>query len=99
MANLLVSRQSNRAVLDPWSLVHVGAGVGAAVVGMNPWLFVALATGYEVLEFQMEYPRGSPIFGTKKPEWGLNMVADLSLAFGAFALTRLAMGEKPPVIA
>jgi hypothetical protein len=95
--NRLISREANRSALDPWSLVHAGAGVAAAAVNMNPWLFIALATGYEVFEFQLEYPSGSPIFGTKRPEWRLNMTADLAVAFSAYVLTRLAMGEKPPV--
>lgn len=95
---LLVSGHANRSVLDPWSLVHAGAGVAAATVNMNPWLFVALATGYEVLEYQLEYPRGNKLFGTKRPEWDLNMTADLGVAFGAFVLTRWILGEKPPVI-
>lgn len=94
----LVSRTPNRAILDPWSLVHAGVGVAAALANINPWLVVAGATAYEVFEFQLEYPRGSELLGTKRPEWALNMTADLVVLFGAFIGTRLLLGEQPPVL-
>jgi hypothetical protein len=86
----------NAAVIDEWSLVHVSMGALAAALGMSGWTFVTLATAYEVVEFLHESPRGSWIFGSKRPEWDVNMVSDLAVAFGAYALTAWAL-RKPPV--
>jgi hypothetical protein len=75
----LVARSSadtNRAVFDGWTLIHVGWGAGAGLGGLNPWAFLALTGAYELLEYLHEHPSGSRVFGTKRPESAANMVAD-----------------------
>lgn len=76
----------NTGLVDKWSLVHASFGAASAAVGMNPWLFMGIAVVYEALEFRHESPSGSRIFGTKGPESTENLIADLAVSFGAYAL-------------
>lgn len=76
----------NTGLIDKWSLVHAGFGAASAAVDLNPWLFMAVAITYEALEFRHESPSGSRIFGTKGPETTENLVADLAISFGTYAL-------------
>lgn len=88
--------ESNHSVFDGWSFVHAAVGVAAAASGMSAWTYAFLCVGYEVVEYMHEYPKGSKIFGSKEPEWELNVAADLALGLGAFALTAFAAGRRPP---
>jgi len=78
--------QGNAAVFDVWTLVHIGWGFTAGAMRMNPWLFVGLSTVYEVAEYAHEYPSGSVLFGSKRPEIGTNMVADLGVAMLGYSI-------------
>jgi hypothetical protein len=82
------SADKNRAVIDGWTAVHAGWGIGAGLAGLGPWWFLGLTGAYELLEYVHEHPRGSPIFGTKRPESGPNMVADVGVAALCYAVTR-----------
>lgn len=87
----LVARSSsdrNRAVFDGWTLVHIAWGSGAGALGLNPWAFLAATGAYEILEYVHEHPSGSRLFGTKRPESGANMVADVGVAALAYAVAR-----------
>lgn len=86
--------RNNVSVLDEWSLVHFGTGFLAGAVGFNAWLYVFGHAGYEVVEYYHEYPRGSELFGTKRPEWDVNMVADMSVGFAGYVLARWLRGDK-----
>ncbi len=91
MSSRIIARSredTNQAVFDAWSIVHVAWGAGAGGAGLNPWAFLALTGLYELLEFAHEYPNGSRIFGTKRPESGANMVADVGVAAVWYALAR-----------
>lgn len=84
MAKAIIAE--NTGLVDKWSLVHASFGAASAAANLNPWLFMVIAIGYEALEFRHESPSGSRIFGTKGPETTENLVADLALSFGAYAL-------------
>jgi hypothetical protein len=67
----------NAKMLDKWSAAHVATGVGAGAAGLSfPWA-MGLAAAYEVVEYAHEWPKGSVLFGSKRPESGINVVADL----------------------
>ncbi len=86
----------NASVVDEWSLVHFGTGFIAGAVGLNAWIWVIGHVAYEAAELAHETPSGSKIFGTKRPEWDVNMVADLSIGFGAYVLGRWLRGDAVP---
>ena len=93
MSAPLVARSSvdtNLAAFDGWTLVHVAWGLGAGGLGLGPWWFLGLTGLYELLEFAHEYPNGSAVFGTKRPESAENLVADVGVAALGYALARVA---------
>jgi hypothetical protein len=61
--------------------VHVLAGLGAGLFGTSAPLALGAAAAYEVVEYAHEWPRGSVLFGSKRPESLINVVTDLA-AFG-----------------
>ena len=87
------SEQANLAVLDGWSLVHLGWGVGAGAARLSPWVFLGATAVYEVLEYLHEHPRGSRIFGSKRPESPANMIADVGIAALGYSVARYVRGE------
>lgn len=68
----------NKEPVDSWTIVHVLSGIAAGAVGLSPLTFAALSVGYEVLEYAHEWPKGSKLFGSKRPESGANIVVDLA---------------------
>lgn len=80
-----ITGRQNASALDEWSIVHTAVGLGAGLMGINAWIFLAGIGAYEVFEFLHESPRGSPIFGSKRPEWDANMVADIGVAALGYA--------------
>lgn len=88
--------RTNASALDEWSIVHFGVGLALGAVGFNAWAFVFGNFAYEVAEYAHESPSGSRIFGTKRPEWDVNMVSDLSVALGGYVIGRLLRGDSAP---
>lgn len=86
---------ANASVVDSWSLVHLGMGLLAGALGVNAWVFVVGAVGYEAAELVHESPSGSRLFGTKRPEWDVNMVSDIGVACAGFVLARWLSGDGP----
>jgi hypothetical protein len=73
----------NKAMLDPWTVVHLGAGLAAGLVQMSPWLALGGAIAYEFAEQQLERTDfGGKLFKTSGPESLGNAVVDV----GVFAL-------------
>jgi len=74
--------EQNRAILDPWSLVHAGVGLAAGLVGLPiGWAFVP-AVLYEVAEGRAELDAGvQSLFKVSSPETTENQAADL-VVFG-----------------
>jgi F0F1-type ATP synthase membrane subunit c/vacuolar-type H+-ATPase subunit K len=61
--------------------VHLLVGLAAGAAGVPPALAVGAAVAFEIIETLHEHPRGSRLFGTKRPESPLNMASDFA-AFG-----------------
>ena len=78
--------ESNQAVMDAWSPVHLGAGFVGGVIGIGPWMFLTIAVAYEWWEHIKEYPKGSAFFGTGESEWRANLVMDVGLNCVGYAL-------------
>jgi hypothetical protein len=84
--------EQNAAVLDPWSVVHLAAGLATSLVGVSPGVGFGAAVAYEALELYGESRPGGTvrkIFLTQGPESVPNIAADLAL----FALG-LSLGHR-----
>lgn len=83
----------NRAPLDAWTPVHVGAGAVFELAGVAFPLALVMAVGYELAEQVIERSEaGQAFFGTQAPESAANVATDLAafaLGFGAVRLLRL----------
>jgi hypothetical protein len=70
----------NQAILDPWSIVHLAAGLAAGLIEVPAAPALLGAIVYELAERSMEQTAaGQAIFKTSGPERGLNAVADVAL--------------------
>lgn len=79
---------SNVSPVDAWTIVHACWGGIAGALGANPWAFLAVTGAYEILEYAHEHPRGSRVFGSKRPESAANLVTDVGVAAVAYGLAR-----------
>ena len=74
------------AILDPWSIVHLGAGLAAGLVGVPLVPAILAAALYEVIERRAETESTlvRALFQTSGPEATGNAVADVVIfALGA----------------
>ena len=72
--------EQNRAVIDPWSAVHLGVGLAAGLLAIPLVPAVAGSIAYEVVEHQAERTGvGRQIFLTEGPETPGNVAADVAL--------------------
>lgn len=82
---MLVARRKsdqNVAAMDPWTVVHLAAGLAAGLVGISFTKSMIAATAYEVFEHGAERTEwGQKLFKTEGPENMANMIADL-IVFG-----------------
>lgn len=79
---LLATRKDhqNRAVFDPWSVVHFSMGLAAGLTGTPRRFSVSAAVAYEFLEQALERHRlGKEVFDTAGPESVANAVADVAV--------------------
>lgn len=76
----------NADALDRWSYVHTGSGVLMGLLGIPAGWTLAIASLYEVAEYAHEYPSGSLIFGSKRPESFANIATDMLLLMGGWWL-------------
>lgn len=86
---LVATRKSeqNEAVLDPWTGVHIGAGLAAGLMGMTFTSSMLLAVTYEFAEQAFERSdQGKQLFKTSGPEHALNAVADVVVFAAAWYL-------------
>jgi len=84
---------TNTTPFDAWSLVHLATGIVLGAVGLPLPQTIAGLAAFEVLEWTLEHPSGSPIFGTKRPESEVNVAADIGVALLGYALTRELLGD------
>lgn len=81
----------NASMFDSWSAVHALSGVTLGLLGVPLGWTIVIASTYEVIEYAHEWPRGSILFGSKRPESALNIAADMLLLLGGwYVATRLA---------
>lgn len=79
----------NVSPLDAWTVTHVATGYTAAKLGLSLGWYFGLSVAYELIEHQMETPDGSKIFGTKRPESLINVLADLGSGVAGYKLGEL----------
>lgn len=84
---------TNSAILDEWTPVHVMSGVLTGLTGLGPALAAGGAVAYEVLEFAHEWPKGSVLFGSKRPESLGNVLSDLVVFAAGYAVGRKLRGD------
>lgn len=80
--HILATRKSqqNRAVLDPWTMVHFSSGLALGLMNVPFGRSVAAAIAYEGIEQVVErHPQGRELFGTSHPEGPLNVVMDVAV--------------------
>lgn len=78
----------NQTPVDGWTAVHVATGTAAGAVGLSfPWA-MGLAAAYEVVEYAHEWPKGSVLFGSKRPESIANVATDLAVFAAGWWLGR-----------
>ena len=73
----LTKSDQNRAILDPWSLVHFAMGLAAGLIKAPRGPALAAAVAYEFLEQGIE--SSSDFFGVSGPEILPNAIADVAL--------------------
>lgn len=80
-------REQNEAAIDPWTLVHVAAGLAAGLMDLPYAPALGAAVAYEVLEQKAESTGvGQAIFNTSGPESPANIAVDLVVfAAGMYA--------------
>lgn len=72
----------NEAAIDPWTVVHLAAGLAAGLVGISFTKSMIAAAAYEFFEHGAEKTEwGQKLFKTEGPENIPNMIADL-VVFG-----------------
>lgn len=81
--------QQNRAVLDPWSLVHLSFGLATGLMDWRLRNLLLVATAYEAVEQVAERTGvGQRFFKTSGPENYANSAADVVLAVAGWYLGR-----------
>jgi len=80
-------KDQNKAVADPWTLVHGGAGLAAGLVNMPMGWAVTAAVLYEIVEhYAQRDPKVLKIFSVSAPEIMPNQIIDIVVfAIGVFA--------------
>lgn len=70
----------NRAVFDPWSVVHFATGLAAGLADIDGRVAIGAAIAYEFVEQDLERRElGQELFDTSGPETTANAVADVAL--------------------
>jgi len=82
--------EQNKAVVDPWTLVHFASGLALGLVNAPLRWWLPVATAYEVAErFLEESDVGQEFFDTSGPEVVPNAVLDLAIFAAGHQLGRL----------
>jgi len=82
-------KEQNRAVVDPWTLVHFASGLALGLVNAPLRWWLPLAAAYEVLEHYFEATDvGKEVFETRGPEAVPNAALDLAVFAAGHELGR-----------
>jgi hypothetical protein len=80
----------NRAVVDPWTVVHFASGLALGLVNASLKWWLPVAVAYEVAEQYVERSDvGQEIFDTKGPENIPNALLDVAVFAAGHQLGRL----------
>ena len=70
--------QQNLALIDPWTLVHLGTGLAVGLMGFSVGAAFTGAVAYELLEGPFERAEfGKSLFNVSKPETLGNQAVDV----------------------
>jgi len=82
--------EQNRAVVDPWTLVHFASGLALGLVNAPLKWWLPAAVAYEVLEHYLEdSDLGQEVFDSSGPESPPNALLDLAVFAAGHQLGRL----------
>jgi hypothetical protein len=82
--------EQNRAVLDPWTVVHFASGLALGLVNAPLRVWLPVAAAYEVAEHYLEESEaGQELFDTSGPEATPNAILDLVVFAAGHQLGRL----------
>lgn len=88
-------REQNQAVIDPWTVVHFGAGLALGLVNAPLRASLAAAVVYEVIEQYVERSdAGKELFDTSGPEVLPNAILDLAILVAGHQLGRMWNGTR-----
>ena len=86
----------NEAAIDPWTAVHLAAGLASGLMGFSLLGSLVAAGTYEAFEQAIERTEGGQkFFKTSGPEHPANVVVDLLVFAGGNALGQLWNGTAP----
>ena len=84
-----VKPDQNRAAVDPWTAVHLAAGLAAGLMELPFARVMGLALGYEAVEQWFERSAaGQEFFEVTGPEHPGNVAVDIVLFAGGYWLGR-----------
>lgn len=82
--------EQNQAAVDPWTAVHLAAGLAAGLMNVPLAGAMAASVAYEIAEQFFERQRwGQELFETSGPESPANAVVDTAVFFTGHVLGRL----------
>jgi hypothetical protein len=83
-------REQNRAVIDPWTVVHFGVGLALGLVNAPLRASLVAAAVYEVVEQYVERSdAGKELFDTSGPEAIPNAIVDLAVLVAGHQLGKM----------
>lgn len=89
----------NYALFDPWSVIHMSAGLFFGLVGVGPVLSMTAAVGYDLFEQVAErQPWGQHIFKTSGSETVPNIITDIALFALGWYLGNRYMNTPPKTL-
>lgn len=72
--------EQSYSAIDPWTVVHFAAGLGAGLLDINFWLAESANVGYEVAENVVQrMPVGQSFFRVSHPENTVNSLVDIGV--------------------
>jgi hypothetical protein len=79
--------QQSTALIDPWTVVHAGTGLGAGLLGIHMGVAIAGAVAYEFLEHRVQTnAQGLNFFNVSRPESLGNQIVDVLVFAGGVYL-------------